>query len=57
MEHDDRDVNIGGRYGDVVGVSNIIYRLGMEADAGVLFGLVATQYVNSLMHHYRHSPT
>ena len=52
MEHDDRDVSIGGPYDDVVGVSNIIYGLGVEADAGVCFGVVATQYVNGLMPHY-----
>ena len=63
MEHDDRDVSIGGPYDDVVGVSNIIYGLGVEADAGVCFGMVATQYVNGLMPHlpastkkFRHSP-
>ena len=43
MEHDDCDASIGGRYDDVVGVSNIIYGLGVEADAGVCFGVVATQ--------------
>ncbi len=46
MERDDRDVGIGDPYDDVVGVSNIIYDLGVEADAGVCFGVVATQYVN-----------
>ena len=52
MEHDDRDVIIGGPYDDVVGVSHIIYGLGVEADAGVCFDVVATQYVNGLMPHY-----
>ena len=52
VEHDDRDVSIGGPYDYVVGVSNIIYGLGVEADAGVCFGVVATQYVNGLMTHY-----
>ena len=52
MDHDDRDVNIGGSYDDVVGVSNIIYAPGVEEDAGVCFGVVATQYVNGLMPHY-----
>ena len=52
MEHDDRDVSIGGPCDDVVGVSNIISGLGVEADAGVCFGVVATQYVNGLMPHY-----
>ncbi len=52
MEHDDRDVSIGGPYGDVVGVSNIIYGLGVEVDASVCFGVLATQYVNDLMPHY-----
>ncbi len=52
MEHDDRYVSIGGSYDDVVGVSNIIYALGVEADAGVCFGVVATQYVNGIMPHY-----
>ncbi len=52
MEHGDRDVGIGGPYDDVVGVSNIIYGLGVEADAGVCFGVVASQYVNGLMPHY-----
>ena len=33
-------------------VSNIIYGLGVEADAGVCFGVVATQYVNVIMPHY-----
>ena len=37
---------------DVVGVSNIIYDLVVEADAGVCFGVVATQYVNGIMPHY-----
>ncbi len=55
MEHDDRDVSIGGTYDDVVGVSNIIYGLGVEADAGVCFGMVATQYVNGLIPHYTSS--
>ena len=48
MEHDDRYVSIGGSYDDVVGVSNIIYGLGVEADAGVCFGVVVTQYANGL---------
>ena len=52
VDHDDRDVSIGGSYGDVVGVSNIIYDPGVEADAGVCFGVVATQYVNGIMPHY-----
>ena len=52
VDHDDRDVNIGGSYDDVVGVSNIIYALGVEADAGVCFGVVETQYVNGLVPHY-----
>ena len=52
MEHDDRDVSIGGPYDDVVGVSNIIYGIGVEADAGVWFGVVATQYGNGIMPHY-----
>ena len=54
MERDDRDVGIGGPYDDVVGVSNIIYDLGVEADAGVFFGVVAIQHVNGLhasLHH------
>ena len=62
-EHDDLKVSIGCPYNDVVGVSNIIYGLGVEADAGVCFGVVATQYVNGIMLHYiifneesRHSP-
>ena len=37
---------------DVVVVSSIIYDLGVEADAGVCFGMVATQYVNGIMPHY-----
>ena len=52
VDHDDRDVNIGGPYDDVVGVSNIIYDPGVEADAGVCFGVVATQNVNGLIPHY-----
>ena len=36
----------------VVGVSNIIYGLGVEVDASVCFGMLATQYVNDLMPHY-----
>ena len=36
----------------VYGVSNIIYDLGVAADAGVCFGVVATQYVNGIMPHY-----
>ena len=52
VEHDDREVSIGGPYDDVVFVSSIIYDLGVEADAGVCFGLVATQYVNGIMPHY-----
>ena len=48
MERDDRDVGNGGPYDDVVGVSNIIYDLRVEADAGVCFGVVATQCVNGL---------
>ena len=53
MDYDDRDVNIGGSYDDdVVGVSNIIYAPGVESDAGVCFGVVATQYVNGIMPHY-----
>ena len=52
MEHDDRDVSIGGPYDDVVGVSNITYGLGVEVDASVCFGLLATQYVNDIMPHY-----
>ena len=49
MEHDDRYVSIGGSYDDVVGVSNIIYGLGLEADAGVCFGVVVIQYANGLL--------
>ena len=52
VEHDDREVSIGGPYDDVVVVSSIIYDLGVEADAGVCFGVVATQYVNGIMPHY-----
>ena len=53
MERDDRDVGNGGPYDDVVGVSNIIYYdLRVEADGGVCFGVVATQYLNGLMSHY-----
>ena len=52
VDHDDRDVNIGGSYDDVVGASNIIYAPGVQADAGVCFGVVATQYVNGIMLHY-----
>ena len=52
MEHDDRDVSIGGPYDDVVGVSNIMYGLGVEVDASVCFGVLATQYVNDSMPHY-----
>ena len=49
MEHDDRDVSIGGPDDDVVAVSNISYGLGVEADAGVCFGMVAsTSMVSSL---------
>ena len=33
MKHDDGDVSIGGPYDDVVGISNIIYGLGVQADA------------------------
>ena len=51
MEHDDRDISIGGPYDDVVGVSNVIYGLGLKADAGVCFVVVAIQYVNCLMSH------
>ena len=52
-DHDDGcDDSIGGYYDDVVGVSNIICDLRVEADAGVCFGVVATQYVNCLMPHY-----
>ena len=52
-DHDDGcDDSIGGYYDDVVGVSNIICDLRVEADAGVFFGVVATQYVNGLMPHY-----
>ncbi len=43
MEHDDRDVSIGGPYYYIVGVSNLINGLGVEADAGVCFGVVTTQ--------------
>ena len=39
-------------YDDVVVISSIIYDLGVEADAGVCFGVVATQYVNGIMPHY-----
>ena len=52
VEHDDREVSIGGPYDDVVVVSSIIYDLGVEADAGVCFGVVATQYDNGIMPHY-----
>ena len=52
MEHGDRDGSIGGPYDDVVGVSNIIYGLGVEVDASVCLGVPATQYVNDLMPHY-----
>ena len=52
MKHDDCDVSIGGPCDDVVGVSNIIYGLGVEADAGVCFDVVATQYVNGSMPHH-----
>ena len=52
MELDDRDVSVGGPCDDVVGVSNIIHDLGVEADVGVCFGVVATQYVNGIMPHY-----
>ena len=53
FDHDDGcDDSIGGFYDYVVGVSNIIYDLGLEADAGVCFGVVATQYVNGIMPHY-----
>ena len=48
MENDDRDV----KYDDVVGVSNIIYGLGVEVDASVCFGVFATQYVNGIKPHY-----
>ena len=50
----DREVSIGGPYDDVVVVSSIIYDLDVEADAGVCFGVVATQYVNiyGIMPHY-----
>ena len=52
MEHDYRDVSIGGPYDDVVGVSTSYMAVVLEADAGVCFGVVATQYVNGLMPHY-----
>ena len=48
MEHDDRDVSIGGPYDDVV----VIYGLVVEVEASVCFGVLATQYVNDLMPHY-----
>ena len=32
--------------------ASYIYDLGMEADAGVCFVMVATQYVNGIMPHY-----
>ena len=51
MEHGDRDVSSGGPYDDVVGVSNIIYGFGVEVDASVCLGVLATQYVNDLMLH------
>ena len=52
-DHNDGcDDSIGGYYDDVVGVSNIICDLRVEADAGVFFCVVATQYVNGLMPHY-----
>ena len=52
VEHDDSEVSIGGPYDDAVVVSSIIYDLGVEADVGVCFGMVATQYVNGIMPHY-----
>ena len=54
VDRDDRNISIGGPYDDVVGVSNImiLYGLGVEADAGVCFGVVATPYANGLMPHY-----
>ena len=51
MKHDDRDVSIGGPYDDVVGVSNIIYGLGVEADAGVCFGMVQRSHAS--LHHIK----
>ena len=50
-DHDDGcDDSIGGYYDDVVGVSNIICDIRVEADAGVFFGVVATHAVRQWCH-------